>query len=1079
MSLEDWVSRCRRQYGAWLLVEHGSRLAAWSAAAVTAALAVDAAAPLPLDARRVLFVAGLCAFAAAAHRRLAAPWRRMRAQQLLRRLEEREPGLAAYLVSAWELRGAAPAGTSQELAREHLARAEALLERARPAPLYPTGLSTPARRVFLASALWCAAAGCWLWHASPGPGRLLAPWRERPLDELLVVSPGAARLPWGAPVELSASWRDGRRETPELWLKTGPSVLGRVPLEPEDRGRFHYALSALDAPAEYQWRWRGERTRRFGLEPVPRPQLTGARLRVYPPGRESGVFQEVALEGAGEVAALRGSWIVAAGRPNVPLAKASARVSFLDLPVEMRRAADGSWEGGFPLREDGRLQFDLASAEGMTDPSPVSWSLRALADQPPKIELLSPAFEVEAGPRDRLELAYHADDDFGLTGIWLVARFPGPKGIAERSLKLSRGRLGKESYGDHSWDLSSLPVGARVEFQLRADDDASPRPQSGWSQKNYVRLLDFEKAHAQVEKQWGGLEQTLGKLAEREAMLKKLSVESEAGTPGADARSAEREETERQASSDWRAAADAAKSFAQAMADDAYSNPGMAEEAKALEGQIQEAASSEFPKAVDAAKRGDFAQAQRRHADLEQRARAAAKRLADGRSMQSLQDFWTEADRMDQTGAELSQALEDMAKGKTPTADEKRRLDEALAKLQREMEDLAKAIDSLPKSPEGSPQDSSRKQYRVPLGGALRAADALQRALAAGDYAAAAKLAQELSKRLSRVRQAIGEAARDQAGGMGAAGDDRLSEKLEQAVAAWDKVIDEQTKSVGQAQKLEDAKTQELLRAQKDLLDQLRERQERVVRRGEKLGVRMPPDALGWMRAVLDEFRRKAVSQSPELLHRTILRLKGQAAAQPAEALELVELAGGEQAILEDLLRGAQPPPATPQTQADAASAATTQGQVRQKTAALQRQVEDLSRDAGSLPGSVTEPLESAQVQQRAAEDALGSADSGGALGHEQSALEQLEKGRQALEDAAQQQRSIESGLGRPFGGRTRMVRRAGGMSGANTGFVPLPSAKDYQPPRQLRQELERSLHERRPAAYDPIIQEYFRRMSE
>jgi hypothetical protein len=50
---------------------------------------------------------------------------------------------------------------------------------------------------------------------------------------------------------------------------------------------------------------------------------------------------------------------------------------------------------------------------------------------------------------------------------------------------------------------------------------------------------------------------------------------------------------------------------------------------------------------------------------------------------------------------------------------------------------------------------------------------------------------------------------------------------------------------------------------------------------------------------------------------------------------------------------------------------------------------------------------------------------------------------------------------------------------GARIEPVPLPRARDYMPSKELREELERSLRERRPAAYDPVIKEYFKRISQ
>ena len=42
----------------------------------------------------------------------------------------------------------------------------------------------------------------------------------------------------------------------------------------------------------------------------------------------------------------------------------------------------------------------------MRDPDPRAFSLRALEDKPPSVELLSPAFDAEISPRERLPVAF-------------------------------------------------------------------------------------------------------------------------------------------------------------------------------------------------------------------------------------------------------------------------------------------------------------------------------------------------------------------------------------------------------------------------------------------------------------------------------------------------------------------------------------------------------------------------------------------------------------------------------------------------------------------------------------------------
>ena len=77
-------------------------------------------------------------------------------------------------------------------------------------------------------------------------------------------------------------------------------------------------------------------------------------------------------------------------------------------------------------------------------------------------------------------------------------------------------------------------------------------------------------------------------------------------------------------------------------------------------------------------------------------------------------------------------------------------------------------------------------------------------------------------------------------------------------------------------------------------------------------------------------------------------------------------------------------------------------------------------------------------------------------------------------------QKSIEMQMDEGFSRPASGVRSGpGGKMGARLEFVPMPTAKDYQPPKEIREELERSLREKRPAAYDGIIKDYFKRISQ
>ena len=122
----------------------------------------------------------------------------------------------------------------------------------------------------------------------------------------------------------------------------------------------------------------------------------------------------------------------------------------------------------------------------------------------------------------------------------------------------------------------------------------------------------------------------------------------------------------------------------------------------------------------------------------------------------------------------------------------------------------------------------------------------------------------------------------------------------------------------------------------------------------------------------------------------------------------------------------AAPPPSGPD--AETAAAAHRQAEVKGKTAGLQHELESLAEDLGAAPPEAAGKLEAAQGEQGSAEGDLGRGDSGGALTHQEKALELLEQGGQDLQRSAAAQKQIEIGINAGFSQPASGVRS---MSGA------------------------------------------------
>ncbi len=1045
MSLETRASAWRSQRRRALALEAAARALGWGLAAAGALAAADRLLPLPHPVRVAAWLAGAAALAVHAWRGLIAPWRAVDWESVFADAARRWPETRAMLAPAWALRSESGGrDVSAELRREHLARADALAAGLPASPLYSWSPSRAARAgaaaAALALALSLGAHGSWT--------RVLAPWRDAPLDRLVVLLPGDASVDQGASAVLTA------RLTPEgaasglrgadLSLETrGEDGAWRTAAwDAVDAGSASFETGALAGPLDYRARGRGLVTSARRLRAVAAPRLADAKAVVHG-ARGTRIF---ALGVDAPVRARRGDWVTVRGGAQAPLASAALRLSSLPAPIAMREES-GSWSAGFLAQEDATLSVELVSADGRRDPSPPFYALSVVGDGKPAVELLSPQVPLQAGPRDTVTIAYSARDDGALTRLELVVS---PRGAAPRRRALPIDRGSSETLGDAALALRDFAPGGAVEFWLEASDDASP-PQTARSEKGSVEIVDVDAEHSEA-------------LAARERALASLDRAAAAAEAAAKAAASGDEDAAREAARPvnglWSAAAGALMAWNDAMRDDPRANPGLADQAAAAAESLAAAGMEGLPKAEAALKERDLPRAAREQSALAEQARAASAALKAGASVQNAQDMSDRAFDAEREGRELGDSLERLKEGLSPA--EAADLQKALSSVDAALEELRKSIESLPVASE-----ETAKVRELPLEGAREAASALRRALQSGDAAGAAKAAKELAEKLSRVAKGLRESGKRAAQSQGA----RAKEASGRVAQAWREAVARQEKAVEAARRRENARLAATVRAQKELLLQTQdaidtalasapsaetERAARAARESLKGG--RADEAVRRMRAAAGQSRQASLSD------------RARAAAHEANAKTLDDAASA-------LERGVAGPAFDPAATREAADI---QATARESAGRLRRVVSDAAGVLGLMPGGPVRRIDDAMSEQEAGEKSLRAGDASEGLRRGEAALAILQDDKGASEDEP----GGGSGgggdaLSRPFeipGGAVRSAPR--GSRGSATGRVRLPSADEYRPPRELREELERSLREPRPAAHDSAIKEYFRRLT-
>ncbi|MBI5883507.1 MAG: hypothetical protein HZB91_10440 [Elusimicrobia bacterium] len=1078
------MARWRREFVRRLLLEGCARLACWPVAAAAAVLALDRLLALPMAWRLALLVLAAACWAFAAAVLVVAPLLRLDWGVVLSAAEARYPAIRPYLKSAWDLRGRPSPHTSEDLRQAHLAEAVARLSGLPAENLFPwrpsVWVRTGAAAALLGGAVLASLSEPAAWQ------RVLAPWNDPPLESFVAVSPGDRVCEWGKPVDISARWTGRPRPGDDLrlWLRGQGLPWRRAGWDSLGPGRGSFVVEELVSALEYRVTWKDLSSRVYRLTPDRAPGWKALSARIRSP---QGTVTVRPLSPAEGLAAYRGSHVTVTGEPSESLASASLRFSGGVPPVRMKPADKApGLECGFIVTEDAVFHFELASADGRTDQSPEEYRLRALTDAPPKVELLSPTIPLQASMQDVIPVAYSATDDVGLGRVSFHVRVEGAS-AKETTVVLREFGVGnagtKEAFGEHVWALEGLPHGAKAEFWFEAQDDA-PRPQKAASSKGSVEIVDFESAHLETVRRGMSAENNLLSLARAHAGIRDLMERVASST----AALAEFDRSLSGLPGAWRITAASVADLASSMASDVYSNPGLSESMRSLAEDLAAAQMSALPSAVEASRGRDWAKARRLHERLAARLESALETFESARSLQSFQDFHSFSGRMAKSAEGLSarieaarRAAEACGKASNPAAGPcgviaagaVRELRESLDRLQGLMAQFAKDLARLPVS-KGS---GSGRDITAPFMSAAAASSAIEAAIAAGDFEKAAALARRLADDLARMQGEIGEAA---AGAIASSGG---SAALDKARGLWSEAVDEQSKSLEAGREALREAMEGLRRDQKSLLAELAGEQKVLVISASAWGVRpdlraFPAAALGHMKVVLADLEAARAESTPSRLSAASGILRSSARGSGADASGLEAFAAAEDSIRRRLESAPKTPPARPGN-AQCRSAASRQAGARSKARRLQDELEALPAMA-RLPSGSIERVEAAQGEQEAAEAALGRGDSAAAQAPQEEALRLLEQGLTDLDRAIESQRRNQAVLTESFGSQSSTMRQGrGGRTGSDTGFVPLPRARDYVPPRAIRDELEKSLKERRPKSVDGAVKEYFKRIAQ
>ncbi|MFB0527869.1 MAG: DUF4175 family protein [bacterium] len=676
--------------------------------------------------------------------------------------------------------------------------------------------------------------------------RLLRPLDYGEVNRLLRVTPGNVEVLHGESQKIGVEiFQKGG--TPYLIYKISGGNWQRVKLlrETYPQGevrKFSYKFSKITQPIDYFVKWKDLRTQAYSISVVILPEVGDISVKyIYP--SYTGLPEVNVEKTGGDLEALLGTQVQMTLKANKPISKGF----FLTddgkrLPLKIER--DLYLKGGLVLTGERVYWVDVEDTQGYTNPSPIKHYIKTLVDSPPQIKIIAPGCDLTVSEKSKVELAYEASDDFGLSQIDLV--YQKLRGKTYDSMKPERIRIERfqpsvsQKLQDYQWELEKLDLhpGELISYYLEArDNDTISGPKSTLSQTYYLEIFSYLKEHEEIEEMEHHFREEIMRIL-GDQIVAKARVENWDETEGveelkniqADQRKIEKLTED---------LLNYLKKLLPRMEADPLGNFQVYSEYKNIEGNLQYlkdekmaevlSAMSEAVKATSADREEYMEKVENNQeqiiSELEKMSLLAQDLLQD----EKMRDVLGTAQELLESQTDLTQKLEEM--GKEIDKHKLEELKKSLSEISKLMAKLAKSLSQLPQTlPEEFINQDAIKNLE--LGELSSDIEKMADKILKGDLESALNIAKNLLKTLSST-MAILQAAANQVPSFGKSPE--LFQKANECSLELERLITEEKELIDRTNQLDKKRLEDLFKKQEFLLKKLAKLQEEVIKEAKEL----------------------------------------------------------------------------------------------------------------------------------------------------------------------------------------------------------------------------------------------------
>ncbi|MGB2698706.1 MAG: hypothetical protein WBD28_12735, partial [Candidatus Zixiibacteriota bacterium] len=331
---------------------------------------------------------------------------------------------------------------------------------------------------------------------------------EHPQKFFFAVSPGDFECVKYSDVEIKIKAEGEKPAFVKLyWRNLGADwsqeeLRGKKELEEKDYD-FEYTFKEVKRSFDYYVEAEGIKSEQYRVSVVDKPRVIGLKMTFNYP-TYTRLQTMVRDENDGNVNAVKGTKVRIEAKANKPLQSAS--LIFTESVEKDMRVEKNKAKVQIKVLKDDSYHIELMDSSGNRNQDPIEYSIVAVSDGYPQVEIIEPGQDQDLTESMELRLLIRAEDDFGFSDLKLFYQvLSGGMESKEKTLSIPiKGKDNSETEVDYLWDISDMGLVPSDVIRYRVeiyDNDNVSGPKRGVSKTYHARLPSIAEIIRDIDRQ--------------------------------------------------------------------------------------------------------------------------------------------------------------------------------------------------------------------------------------------------------------------------------------------------------------------------------------------------------------------------------------------------------------------------------------------------------------------------------------------------------------------------------------------------------------------------------------------------